>query len=159
MFTMTKLRPTSGVLHRIEWHGTSPYGVPYAVVTILDAANETHRALACSRRFGDLSLLVQFEGLSVNLLDTGNGLQLKPFTDQIPPELQLKEDAGLDPDQGAACVGPNEMDDLNHVTGTTFDAVDSAAETPVSKLQEVAATVARLARDLRLPTCMWIHIP
>jgi hypothetical protein len=54
---MTESQPSTGILHQINWYGTSPYGVPFAVVSIIDAANNLHRALACSRRFGDLSRL------------------------------------------------------------------------------------------------------
>ena len=86
---MTNSLPLTGVLHQINWYGTSPYVVPFAVVSIIDAANNLHRALACSRRFGDLSRLSEFEGLRVNLVATPNGLQLKPIADQIPPEQQL----------------------------------------------------------------------
>ena len=93
---MTNSLPLTGVLHQINWHGTSPYGVPFAVVSIIDAANNLHRALACSRRFGDLSRLSEFEGLRVNLVATPNGLQLKPIADQIPPEQQLEEDGRLE---------------------------------------------------------------
>lgn len=158
MFTMTKFQPPSGILHRIEWHGTSPYGVPFAVVTILDAKNERHRALACSRRFGDLSRLEEFEGLSVNLVATPNGLQLKPIADQISPERQLKEDGMLCVEQGIG-VGLDDIGDQIYVIGTTVDVANSAPEgLPINKLQKIAATVARLASELRFPACIWIHI-
>jgi hypothetical protein len=156
---MTMSLPSTGVLHQINWHGTSPYGVPFAVVSIIDAANNLHRALACSRRFGDLSRLSEFEGLRVNLVATPNGLQLKSIADQIPPEQQLEEDGRLEAmhEHGDA---PVDAANQIHVLGTSLDAVDPTAETiPLNKLQEVAATVAKLARDLRLPTCMWIHLP
>jgi hypothetical protein len=156
---MTKSLPSTGVLHQINWYGTSPYGVPFAVVSIIDAANNLHRALACSRRFGDLSCLSEFEGLRVNLVATPNGLQLKPIACQIPPQQQLEEDGRQDVlyEHGAA---PVDAASQIHVLGTSFDTVDPTAETiPLNRLQEVAATVAKLARDLRLPTCMWIHLP
>ena len=117
------------------------------------------RALACSRRFGDLSCLSEFEGLRVNLVATPNGRQLKPIACQIPPQQQLEEDGQQEVlyDHGDA---PVDAASQIHDLGTSFDAVDPTAETiPLNRLQEVAATVAKLARDLRLPTCMWIHLP
>ena len=158
-FVMTESQPSTGILHQINWYGTSPYGVPFAVVSIIDAANNLHRALACSRRFGDLSRLSEFEGLRVNLVATPNGLQLKPIADQIPPEQQLQEDAQLEAVDEHG-VAPLDAANSIHVIGASLDAADPAAETiPLNRLQEVAATVAKLARDLRLPTCMWIHLP
>ena len=156
---MTKSLPSTGVLHQINWYGTSPYGVPFAVVSIIDAANNLHRALACSRRFGDLSCLSEFEGLRVNLVATPNGLQLKSIACQIPPLQQLEEDGQQEVlyEYGDA---PVDAASQIHVFGTSFGAVDPTVETiPLNRLQEVAATVAKLARDLRLPTCMWIHLP
>jgi hypothetical protein len=156
---MTKSLPSTGVLHQINWYGTSPYGVPFAVVSIIDAANNLHRALACSRRFGDLSSLTEFEGLRVNLVATPNGLQLKPIACQIPPQQQLEED-GQQEVLYEHVAAPVDAASQIHVFATSFDAVDPTAETiPLNRLQEVAATVAKLARDLRLPTCMWIHLP
>ncbi len=157
---MTKSLPTAGILHQINWHGTSPYGVPFAVVSIIDAANNLHRALVCSRRFGDLSRLSEFEGLRVNLVATPHGLQLKSIAEQIPPEQQLEEDGHLEAMDEHGGDAPVDAANQIHVLGTSLDAVDPTAETiPLNKLQEVAATVAKLARDLRLPTCMWIHLP
>jgi len=159
---MTKSLPTTGVLHHIKWQGTSPYGIPFAVVTIIDAANDIHPALACSRRFGDLSRLSEFEGFRVNLVATRNGLQLKPIADQIPPEQQLGEDGILDvigamQEYDVAWV---DEDSQIHMVGTSANAANPATESlPFSKLQEVATTVAKLARDLKLPTAMWIHFP
>ena len=158
-FAMIEFQPSTGILHQIKWHGKSPSGVPFAVVSIIDEANNLHRALACSLRFGDLQHLSEFEGLRVNLVATPNGLQLKPIADQIPPEQQLQEDAHLEAmdKQG---VTPLDAANSIHVMGASFDAADPAAETiRLNRLQEVAATVAKLARDLRLPTCMWIHLP
>jgi hypothetical protein len=148
-----------GILHQIKWHGTSPYGIPFAVVSIIDSANNLHQALACSRRFGNLSRLPEFEGLCVNLLATPNGLQLKPIADQIPPELQLKQDGYLEamPEYDEAPVGALSQ---FGVLWSLFEEVDPSAETiPLNKLREAVATVANLARDLKLPTAMWIHFP
>jgi hypothetical protein len=95
----------------------------------------------------------------VNLVATPNGLQLKSIAEQIPPEQQLEEDGHL---EAVHEYGDAPVDAANqiHVLGTSLDAVDPTAETiPLNKLQEVAATVAKLARDLRLPTCVWIHLP
>jgi hypothetical protein len=158
-FVMTESLPSTGVLHQINWYGTSSYGVPFAVVSIIDAANNIHRALASSRRFGDLSRLSEFVGWRVNLVATPNGLQLKPIADQISPEQQLEEDGhleGMDEHVGPPVDAASHI----HVGAASYEAVDPAAEAiSVDKLQEVAATVAKLARDLRLPTCMWIHLP
>lgn len=154
---MTKFLPSTGVLHQIQWYGTSPYGVPFAVVSIIDADNNLHRALACSRRFGDLSRLPAFEGLRVNLVATSNGLQLKPIADQIPPEQQLREDGHLEALHASGDTPVAAVSHI-HVLGTTCDAVDLAAATiPMNRLQEVASTVANLARDFKRPTTMWIH--
>ena len=138
--------PASGVLHRIDWRGVSADGVPFAVCAILDAANATHRALACSRRFGDLSQLSTFEGLCVTLVATEHGLQLKPLAEQIPPEQQLEWDS-------FPGSGQHPMTDLDEFPSPTTEARS------VRTLQELAASVAKLARDLQLSTCMWIHLP
>jgi len=157
--SMIESMPTMGILHHIKWHGKSPYGDAFAVVIIIDASNGIHPALACSRRFGALSRLSEFEGFRLNLLATRNGLQLKPIDDQISPEQQLEDDGILElmHDHG---VAPIDSASQIHVVESLADAVDPTAESlPINKLQEVAATVAKLAQELRLPTCMWIHIP
>ena len=95
----------------------------------------------------------------MNLVATPNGLQLKPIADQIPPEQQLQEDALLEA-VDEQLVSPLDAANSIHVIGASFDAADPAAETiPLNRLQEVAATMAKQARDLRLPSCMWIHLP
>ena len=86
---MAEPLPTRCLLHQVLYHGISPYGDPFAVLQMIDAAGINRRALACSKIFGDLDRLTELEGHEVNLLQTPNGLKLRPWrSEEHTSELQ-----------------------------------------------------------------------
>jgi hypothetical protein len=152
---MTELLPTRCLLHQVLYQRTSPYGDPYAVTLMIDAAGNMHKALACSKRFGDLRKLSELEGREVNLLRTPSGLQFRPWAEQIS---EASDDC-IEP----RCSSPSKEDD-------EADPLLAADDRPVGitapntgpaacVLTELATTVAKLSKDLKLPTAMWIHLP
>ena len=134
--------PTRAVLHQIRHRGVSPCGVPYAAVKVIDPAGQLHHALASEQHFGDLRGLEALEGQEVNLRDTGHGLQVLP-----PPQ-----DASTGVDEPPIPAG-NPHADSGQSPNPQRQAVSSAS------LEEVVSTVARMSRDLNLPTACWIHLP
>jgi hypothetical protein len=117
-------------LHQVIHRGVTSQGEPFAVALILDPIGQTLTAHAYASRYGDLSGLDSREGQEVCLERTATGLQL------LPPEAP---NANVESASSAtAAVQP-----LAHSLG----------------LQEVATTIAAVARDLKLPTAMWIHLP
>ena len=153
---MTELLPTRCLLHQVLYQRTSPYGDPYAVTLMIDAAGNMHTALACSKRFGDLRKLSELEGREVNLLRTPNGLQLRPWAEQIS---EASDDC-IEP----RCPSPSKEGDEvadpllaadDRPAGSTAASTSSAA----SAFTDLATTVAKLSKDLKLATAMWIHLP
>jgi hypothetical protein len=154
--SMTEPFPTRCLLHQVLYQRTSPYGDPYAVALMIDPAGNTHTALACSKLFGDLDKLSELEGQEVNLLHTRSGLKLRPWAEQ-----SIEASDGCDE---TCCSSPSmEFDGLpdplfaeeDPPASSTASSTGSAA----SALTDLATTVAKLARDLKLPTAMWIHLP
>ena len=153
---MTDPLPTRCLLHQVLYRGISPYGDPYAVLHMIDAAGITRRALACSKLFGDLDKLSELEGQEVNLLHTRSGLKLRPWAEQ-----SIEASNGCD--ETCCSSPPRELDGLSD---PLLEADDPPASSPApstgsapAALTELATTVANLARDLKLPTAMWIHLP
>lgn len=153
---MTEPLPTRCLLHQVLYQRTSPYGDPYAVALMIDPAGNTHTALACSKLFGDLDKLSELEGREVNLLHTRTGLKLKPWAEQsIEASDSCDETCCSSPS-----VEPGELPDPlfaeeDPPASSTAASTGSAA----SAFTDLATTVAKLARDLKLPTAMWIHLP
>ena len=153
---MAKPLPTRCLLHQVLYQRTSPYGVPYAVTLMIDPAGNTHTALACSKLFGDLDKLSELEGHEVNLLQTRSGLKLRPWAEQT---IETSDSC----DETCCSSSSMEFDGLpdplfaeeDPPASSTASSTGSAA----SALTDLATTVAKLARDLKLPTAMWIHFP
>ena len=154
--SMTEPFPTRCLLHQVLYQRTSPYGDPYAVALMIDPAGNTHTALACSKLFGDLDKLSELEGHEVNLLQTRSGLKLRPWAEQT---IETSDSC----DETCCSSSSMEFDGLpdplfaeeDPPASSTASSTGSAA----SALTDLATTVAKLARDLKLPTAMWIHFP
>lgn len=153
---MTEPLPTRCLLHQVLYQRTSPYGDPYAVTLMIDAAGNMHTALACSKRFGDLRKLSELEGREVNLLQTPNGLQLRPWAEQASEDIDdcIETCCSSPSKEGDGPPDPLLAADDRPAGSTAPNAVQAA-----SALTDLATTVAKLARDLNLPTAMWIHFP
>ena len=156
---MPEPQPTRCLLHKVEAFGVSATGDPYADVTLIHPQGKTLSAQAFSSCFGDLNQLHAFEGGEVNVQVTPTGLQLRPIAEQVIPDPDASVDSGrdqglledrsvLDPD---SVFFPSETDLIG------APSLMGTCTTPT--IQEVAATVARLARDFGLPTVVWVHLP
>ena len=153
---MAEHSPTRCLLHQVLYQSTSPYGDPYAVTLMIDAAGNTHTALACSKHFGDLEKLRELEGREVNVLSIRGVLQLKPWAEQSLLE-ENEDGTSGQPDSSFSFDG---LPDPRISAGMSTASTSSAAEGSCgAAIQELATTVAHLARDLQLPTAMWIHLP
>jgi len=152
-------QPTRCLLHKVEAFGVSATGDPYADVTLIHPQGKTLSAQAFSSCFGDLNQLHAFEGAEVNLQVTPTGLQLRSLAEQVISDPDDSVDSGrgqgvlddrliLNPD---SVFFPSEADPVEMPS-------PSGTGTPPT-VQEVAATVARLAREFELPTVMWVHLP
>lgn len=153
---MTEPFPTRCLLHQVLYQRTSPYGDPYAVALMIDSAGNTHKALACSKLFGDLDKLSELEGQEVNLLHTRSGLKLRPWAEQ-----SIEASDGCE--ETCCSSPPRELDGLSDPLFAEEDppasSTASSTGSAASALTDLATTVAKLARDLKLPTAMWIHFP
>jgi len=153
---MAEPLPTRCLLHQVLYQRTSPYGDPYAVALMIDSAGNTHKALACSKLFGDLDKLSELEGQEVNLLHTRSGLKLKPWAEQ-----SIEASDGCE--ETCCSSPPRELDGLSDPLFAEEDppasSTASSTGSAASALTDLATTVAKLARDLKLPTAMWIHFP
>jgi len=152
---MTEPLPIRCLLHQVLYHGISPYGDPYAVLQMIDAAGINRRALACSKIFGDLDRLTELEGHEVNLLQTRNGLKLRPWAEQ-----SIEASDSCDE---TCCASPSmELGELPDPLFAEEDppASNRAASTSsaASAFTDLATTVAKLSKDLKLATAMWIHL-
>ena len=154
--SMTEPLPTRCLLHQVLYQRTSPYGDPYAVALMIDSAGNTHKALACSKLFGDLDKLSELEGREVNLLQTRTGLKLRPWAEQA-----IEASDGCE--ETCCSSPPRELDGLSDPLFAEEDppasSTASSTGSAASALTDLATTVAKLARDLKLPTAMWIHFP
>ena len=153
---MAEPLPTRCLLHQVLYQRISPYGDPYAVALMIDPAGNTHTALACSKFFGDLDRLTELEGHEVNLLQTRNGLKLRPWAEQ-----SIEASDSCDE---TCCASPSmELGELPDPLFAEEDppASSRAASTSsaASAFTDLATTVAKLSKDLKLPTAMWIHLP
>jgi hypothetical protein len=153
---MVEHLPTRCLLHQVLYQRTSPYGDPYAVALMIDPAGNTHTALACSKLFGDLDKLSELEGREVNLLQTRTGLKLRPWAEQA-----IEASDGCE--ETCCSSPPRELDGLSDPLFAEEDppasSTASSTGSAASALTDLATTVAKLARDLKLPTAMWIHFP
>jgi hypothetical protein len=153
---MAEHLPTRCLLHQVLYQRTSPYGDPYAVALMIDSAGNTHKALACSKLFGDLDKLSELEGREVNLLHTRSGLKLRPWAEQ-----SIETSDGCE--ETCCSSPPRELDGLSDPLFAEEDppasSTASSTGSAASALTDLANTVAKLARDLKLPTAMWIHFP
>ena len=156
---MPEHQPTRCYLYKVEAYGVSATGDPYADVLLIRPEGGTCKAQAFASCFGDLNQLPAFEGAEVNLQLTSTGLQISPIAEQTAPGLEDSVDPA--PDQGLtadrsilnsdSAFFPPEADPAER------SSIPGSFTTPT--VQEVAATVARLARDFELPTVMWVHLP
>jgi hypothetical protein len=153
---MAEHLPSRCLLHQVLYQRTSPYGDPYAVALMIDPAGNTHTALACSKLFGDLDKLSELEGREVNLLHTRSGLKLRPWAEQ-----SIETSDGCE--ETCCSSPPRELDGLSDPLFAEEDppasSTASSTGSAASALTDLATTVAKLARDLKLPTAMWIHLP
>lgn len=156
---MTEQLPTRCLLHQILYRNVSPYGVPYAVTVVIDPAGKTHTALACSKRFGDLDQLSGLEGHEVNLLVTSNGLQLMPLAEQPVSGQPQTADGPADHHREGHSLGMDFHSPFFPPDGISAEPSAAQESSTTCKLKDLAMTVAKLARDLKLPTAMWIHFP
>ena len=154
---MAEPLPTRCLLHQVLYQRTSPYGDPYAVALMIDRAGNMHTALACSKLFGDLDKLKELEGREVNLLQTRTGLKLRPWAEQfIEAEDACDEACCSSPSMQCDGLPP---DPLQAAEGPPASSNSSGTGSATSALIDLATTVANLARDLKVPTAMWVHFP
>lgn len=156
---MPEPQPTRCYLYKVEAFGVSATGDPYADVTLIHPQGKTLSAQAFSSCFGDLNQLHAFEGGEVNLQVTPTGLQLRPIAEQATP--------GLEPFVVPGHHHDGESEGSGMDSDSPFFPPDPVAEGSALKqgcsttrtVQELATTVAYLARDLSLPTIIWVHLP
>jgi hypothetical protein len=156
---MPQPQPTRCLLHKVKAFGVSATGDPYADVTLIHPQGKTLSAQAFSSCFGDLNQLDAFEGGEVNLQVTPTGLQLRPIAEQVIPDpddsVDSERDQGLQDDRSV--LNPDSVFFPSETDLVGAPSPMSTCTTPT--IQEVAATVARLAREFELPTVMWVHLP
>jgi len=147
------------LLHKVEAFGVSATGDPYADVTLIHPQGKTLSAQAFSSCFGDLNQLHAFEGAEVNLQVTPTGLQLRPIAEQVIPDPDASADTGRDQGlpEDRSVLSPDSVFFPPETDPVAMPFPSGTCTTPT--VQEVAATVARLARDFELPTVMWVHLP
>jgi hypothetical protein len=131
----------------------------YADLLLIHPQGGICEAKAFSSCFGDLNELHAYEGAEVSVQLTPTGLQLRPIAEQPTPGLEPSAVPGHH--HGRASEGSVMDSDSPFFPPEPF-----AEEFPLSQgcstartVQEVATTVACLARDLRLPTIIWVHLP
>jgi hypothetical protein len=152
-------QPTRYLLYRVAAYGVSATGDPYADLVLIHPQGGTCKAKAFSSCFGDLNELHAYEGAEVNVQLTPTGLQLRPIAEQTAPGLEDSGDPA--PEQGMTA----DRSILDSDCAFFFPEADPSEPPPtpssstIATVQEVAATVARLARDFELPTVMWVHLP
>jgi hypothetical protein len=156
---MPEPQPTRCLLHKVEAFGVSATGDPYADVTLIHPQGKTLSAQAFSSCFGDLNQLHAFEGGEVNVQATPTGLQLRPIAEQVIPDPDDSVDSGRDQGllEDRSVLDPDSVFFSSETD--LFGPPSSMGTCTKPTIQEVAATVARLARELELPTVMWVHLP
>lgn len=156
---MPDLQPTRCLLHKVESHSVSATGDPYADVMLIHPQGGTCKAQAFASCFGDLNQLPAFEGTEVSLQLTATGLQLRPMAEQAVPGLEDSVAPG--PDQGLVADRSTLNSDPAFFPpeAVPVEPPFSPGSSTTPTVHEVAATVARLARDFELPTVMWVHLP
>jgi hypothetical protein len=156
---MPESQPTRCLLHKVEVFGVSATGDPYADVTLIHPQGKKLSAQAFSSCFGDLNQLYAFEGGEVNLQVTPTGLQLRPIAEQVSPDpddsVDTGRDQGLPEDRSA--LSPDSV--FFPPEAPPVESSFPSGTCKTTTVHEVAATVARLARDFELPTVMWVHLP
>lgn len=120
----------------------SPFGEAYAEVKVIDPSGQQHRALATEQHFGDLEKLEALAGQEVGLRPTLHGLQV------LPPG----ETSAMAGDRSQASGGDDDPDVAEGL-------MPQGGGSSRASLEEVVSTVARISRDLNLPTACWIHLP
>lgn len=152
-------QPNRYLLNRVEAYGVSATGDPYADVLLIHPQGGTYKAKAFSRCFGDLNGLHAYEGAEVSVQLSPTGLQLGPIAEQATPGLEPCAASGHH--HGWESEG-SVMDSESPFFPPEPIAEESALSQGCSTtrtVQEVATTVANLARDLNLPTVIWLHLP
>jgi hypothetical protein len=156
---MPEPQPTRCYLYKVVAFGVSATGDPYADVMLIHPQGKTLSAQAYSSCFGDLDQLHAFEGGEVNVQATPTGLQLRPIAEQVIPDPDASVDSG--DDQGLledrSVFDPDAVFFPSETGLVGAPSLMGTCTTPT--VQEVAATVARLARDFGLPTVVWVHLP
>lgn len=152
-------QPTRYLLYRVAAYGVSATGDPYADLVLIRPQGGTCKAKAFASCFGDLNQLPAFEGAEVSLQLTSTGLQLRPMAEQAMPGLEGSVDPA--PDQGLTADRSILNSDCAFFPpeADPSDPPPTPGSSTIPTVQEVAATVARLARDFELPTVMWVHLP
>ena len=156
---MPRPQPTRCYLYKIEAFGVSATGDPYADVTLIHPQGKILSAQAFSSCFGDLNQLHVFEGREVNVQVTPTGLQLRPIAEQVIPDPDDSVDSGRDQGllEDRSVLDPDSVFFPPETDLVGAPSPMGTCTTPT--VQEVAATVARLARDFGLPTVVWVHLP
>ena len=156
---MPRPQPTRCYLYKIEAFGVSATGDPYADVTLIHPQGKILSAQAFSSCFGDLNQLHVFEGREVNVQVTPTGLQLRPIAEQVIPDPDDSVDSGRDQGllEDRSVLDPDSVFFPPETDLVGAPSPMGICTTPT--VQEVAATVARLARDFGLPTVVWVHLP
>lgn len=156
---MPEPQPTRCYLYKIEAYGVSATGDPYANVLLIHPRGGTCKAKAFGSCFGDLDQLPAFVGSEVSLQVTSSGLQLRPLVEQAIPGHEGSVDSapeqGLTPDRS---ISDSDCAFFSPEANPSELLLTPGSST-IPSVQEVAATVARLARDFELPTVMWVHLP
>lgn len=156
---MPDLQPTRCLLHKVESHSISATGDPYADVLLIHPQGGTCKAQAFASCFGDLNQLPAFEGAEVSVQVTPTGLQLRPMAEQVIPDPDDSVDSGRDQGllEDRSILNPDSVFFPSETDLVGAPSPMGTCTTPT--VQEVAATVARLAREFELPTVMWVHLP
>lgn len=156
---MPDLQPTRCLLHKVESHSVSATGDPYADVMLIHPQGGTCKAKAFSRCFGDLNELHAYEGAEVSVQVTPTGLQLRPIAEQVIPDPDDSVDSGRDQGllEDRSVLNPDSVFFPSETDLVGAPSPMGTCTTPT--VQEVATTVARLAREFELPTVMWVHLP
>ena len=156
---MPEPQPTRFLLHKVHACGVSAGGDSYADVLLIHPQGGTYKARVFVSMFFDLNELHAYEGKEVSVQLTPIGLQITPIAEQATPAPEPSATPGWHHDW-ASKVSVADSD-------SPFSPPEPVAEestliqgcSTTRTLQEVATTVACLARDLSLPTIIWVHIP
>ncbi len=150
---------TRYLLYRVAAYGVSATGDPYADLVLIHPQGGTCKAKAFSSCFGDLNELHAYEGAEVNVQLTPTGLQLRPIAEQVIPDPDAPVDSGRDQGllEDRSLLDPDSVFFPSETDLVGAPSLMGTCTTPT--IQEVAATVARLARDFGLPTVVWVHLP